>query len=41
VGVDLHPTGLIFGGQSPRDVVDVLGPYVLHVHACDAVRDSA
>jgi sugar phosphate isomerase/epimerase len=40
VGVDLHPTNLILGGQSPRDAVEVLGPYVLHVHACDAVRDS-
>jgi sugar phosphate isomerase/epimerase len=41
VGVDLHPTGLIFGGHSPRDAVQVLGPHVLHVHACDAVRDAA
>lgn len=40
VGVDLHPTGLILGGFSPRDAVDTLGRYVLHVHACDAVRDS-
>jgi sugar phosphate isomerase/epimerase len=40
VGVDLHPTGLILSGQTPRDVVDVLGPHVLHVHACDAVRDA-
>ncbi|MCI0334871.1 MAG: sugar phosphate isomerase/epimerase [Planctomycetes bacterium] len=40
VGVDLHPTGLILGGQSPRDAVEVLGPHVLHVHACDAVRDA-
>jgi sugar phosphate isomerase/epimerase len=41
VGVDLHPTGLIFGGQSPREAIDILGPHVLHVHACDAVRDAA
>jgi sugar phosphate isomerase/epimerase len=41
VGVDLHPTGLIFGGHSPREAVDVLGAHVLHVHACDAVRDAA
>jgi sugar phosphate isomerase/epimerase len=41
VGVDLHPTGLIIAGQSPRDAVDVLGSHVLHVHACDAVRDAA
>lgn len=38
VGVDLHPTGLILNGQSPREAVEVLGPHVLHVHACDAVR---
>jgi sugar phosphate isomerase/epimerase len=41
VGVDLHPTGLIMGGHSLRDAVDVLGSSVLHVHACDAVRDAA
>jgi sugar phosphate isomerase/epimerase len=41
VGVDLHPTGLVMGGHSPQDAVDVLGCHVLHVHACDAVRDAA
>jgi sugar phosphate isomerase/epimerase len=41
VGVDLHPTGLVSGGQSVREAVEVLGPHVLHVHACDAVRDAA
>lgn len=41
VGVDLHPTGLIFGGYPPQEAVEVLGPHVLHVHACDAVRDAA
>jgi sugar phosphate isomerase/epimerase len=40
VGVDLHPNGLIAAGHSPREAVEVLGPHVLHVHACDAVRDS-
>jgi sugar phosphate isomerase/epimerase len=40
VGVDLHPTGLIMAGHSPVEAVEVLGPHVLHVHACDAVRDS-
>jgi sugar phosphate isomerase/epimerase len=40
VGVDLHPTGLIVGGQSPREAIEILGPHVLHVHACDAVRDA-
>jgi sugar phosphate isomerase/epimerase len=41
VGVDLHPSGLIVGGHSPREAVELLGPHVLHVHACDAVRDLA
>lgn len=38
-GIDLHPTGLILGGHSPQEAVEILGPHVLHVHACDAVRD--
>jgi len=41
VGVDLHPSGLIIGGYSPREAVEALGPRVFHVHACDAVRDVA
>ncbi len=41
VGVDLHPTGLIMAGFWPQEAVDILGPHVLHVHACDAVRDIA
>jgi sugar phosphate isomerase/epimerase len=41
VGVDLHPSGLIMGGHSPREAVEMLGRHVLHVHACDAVRDVA
>jgi sugar phosphate isomerase/epimerase len=40
VGVDLHPSALIAAGHSPLEAVEVLGPHVLHVHACDAVRDS-
>ena len=39
LGVDLHPCGLIRGGQSPAEAVSALGPHVIHVHACDAVRD--
>ena len=38
-GVNLHPSGLISRGHSPREAVELLGPHVLHVHACDAVRD--
>jgi sugar phosphate isomerase/epimerase len=41
VGVDLHPTGLIMAAHSPQEAVEILGPHVLHVHACDAVRDIA
>jgi sugar phosphate isomerase/epimerase len=39
LGVDLHPSGLIAAGHSPQEAVEVLGPHILHVHACDAVRD--
>lgn len=41
VGVDLHPGGLIHHGHDPAEAVAVLGRHVLHVHACDAVRDLA
>lgn len=41
IGVDLYPSGLILNGHSPREAVDELGPHILHVHACDAVRDAA
>jgi sugar phosphate isomerase/epimerase len=41
VGVDLNPSGLITASHSPREAVELLGPHVLHVHACDAVRDVA
>jgi sugar phosphate isomerase/epimerase len=41
VGVDLHPSGLIKGGHTPLEAVELLGSHVLHVHACDAVRDVA
>jgi sugar phosphate isomerase/epimerase len=40
-GIDLHPSGLIDAGHSPAEAIESLGPHVLHVHACDAVRDSA
>ena len=39
VGVDLHPSALIFNGHDPQEAVADLGPRILHVHACDAVRD--
>lgn len=40
MGIDLHPSGLIMGGHSPVEALDLLGGHVLHVHACDAVRDT-
>lgn len=39
VGVDLHPSGLIHHGHDPAEALTALGRHVLHVHACDAVRD--
>jgi sugar phosphate isomerase/epimerase len=40
-GIDLYPSGLIAAGHSPVAAIESLGPHVLHVHACDAVRDAA
>jgi sugar phosphate isomerase/epimerase len=39
VGADLHPSALIFNGHDLQEAVAALGPRILHVHACDAVRD--
>lgn len=41
IGVDLHPGALIHHGHDPAEAVAVLGSNVIHVHACDAVRDLA
>jgi sugar phosphate isomerase/epimerase len=41
IGIDLHPSGLIVAGHSPIEATALLGPHVLQVHACDAVRDPA
>ncbi len=41
VGIDLHPSGLIVAGHSPSEAIELLGPHILHVHACDVVRDPA
>jgi sugar phosphate isomerase/epimerase len=41
LGIDLHPSGLIVGGHSPMEAIELLGPNIVHVHACDAVRDPA
>ena len=40
-GIDLHPSGLIDAGYSPREAIEALGSNVLHIHACDAVRDPS
>jgi sugar phosphate isomerase/epimerase len=39
LGVDFDPATLIMNGHSPREALTALAPYVLHVHARDAVRD--
>jgi sugar phosphate isomerase/epimerase len=39
VGIDLHPSGLIHHGHDPAEAVAALGDRILHIHACDAVRD--
>lgn len=41
IGVDFHPAGLLHHGHSPTDAVASLGRNIIHVHACDAVRDFA
>jgi sugar phosphate isomerase/epimerase len=41
LGIDLHPSGLVVAGHSPADAIELLGPHVVHVHACDAIRDPA
>lgn len=38
MGIDFHPAGLIAAGHSLPEALEVLGPHVVHVHACDAVR---
>ena len=38
IGIDLHPSALIHHGHDPEEAVRALGPAILHVHACDAVR---
>ncbi len=41
IGVDLYPSGLIVGGHSPAEAIELLGPHVVHIHACDAVSDPS
>lgn len=41
IGVDLDPGELVVRGFSVREAVESLAPYVVHVHARDAVRDLA
>ena len=39
LGVSLHPAHLLASGQSPVEAMESLGPYLTHVHACDAVKE--
>jgi 3-dehydroshikimate dehydratase len=39
--IDLDPGNLLVHGQSPVEVIQTLGPHILHVHATDGVRDLA
>jgi sugar phosphate isomerase/epimerase len=41
VGIDLQPSALVSAGHTPLEAVAQLGRHVLHVHACDAVRNVA
>jgi sugar phosphate isomerase/epimerase len=41
MGIDLYPSGLVAAGHSPARAIESLGPHVLHIHACDAVRNAA
>lgn len=41
VGIDLHPSSLIHHGHDLAEATAAIGNRVLHVHACDAVRDLA
>lgn len=41
VGADFHPSGLIHHGHSPSEAMAALGREIIHMHACDAVRDFA
>ncbi len=41
LGINLDPANLIVNGFSASEAVRLLGPYTLHVHANDGVRDLA
>jgi sugar phosphate isomerase/epimerase len=41
IGVDMYPSGLIAGGHSPAEAIELLGRQVVHIHACDAVSDPS
>lgn len=41
LAVNLDPGKLVMNGHVPLDVVQQLGPRILHVHARDAVRDRS
>ena len=39
LGVNFDPGNLIVSDHSPQEAVEALGPYIMHVHAKDGVRD--
>ncbi len=41
MGVDFNPGNLLLRGFSPLEAVTALGPFILHVHATDAVCEEA
>lgn len=41
VGVDFDPASLLLNGHDPVAALDLLGPYVMHFRARDAVRDRS
>ncbi|NUQ64009.1 MAG: sugar phosphate isomerase/epimerase [Pirellulales bacterium] len=41
LGIDLNPGSLVVAGYSPREAVQALGSWILHVHASDAIHGLA
>ena len=37
LGIDFNPGSLIVAGHAPREAAPLLGPWILHVHATDAI----
>ncbi len=41
LGIDFDPAALIMGGHSPAEALACLAPWIVHVHARDAIGDRA